>query len=73
MKEQCIFRCYSDGKTYRVVVRPNDKTSRGVEYLTYVGRRRLEQWGWSSKEYAISSVLEEALGNLLWITIKEMP
>lgn len=71
MKNVCIFRCQRDGRTYRVVAVPNEHSSRGEMYFAYIGRKRLEPVGWYNPEYAIESVLRDALGNSLWIEVRE--
>ena len=71
MKKECIFRCQKDGRTYRVVAVPNEHASRGVMYFAYIGRRRLEPIGWYNPEFAIDSVLSDALGHKLWKETKE--
>jgi hypothetical protein len=71
MTNECIFRCQKDGKTYRVVAVPNEHAARGVIYLAYIGRRRLEPIGWYCPEHAIESVLDAALGHELWRDVKD--
>lgn len=71
MKKECVFRCQRNGRTYRVVAVPNERASKGVMYFAYIGRRRLETIGWYNKEFAIQSVMEDALGIDLWIKVRE--
>lgn len=66
MERECIFRCQRNGRTYRVVAVPNEHASRGVMYFAYIGRRRLEPIGWYNPEFAIESVMCDALGPQLW-------
>ena len=70
MKKRCIFRCQSNGRMYRVVEVPDESVSRGVMYFAYIGRRRLEPIGWYNPEFAIDSVLCDALGHNLWHEVK---
>ena len=71
MVNECIFRCQRNGRTYRVLAVPNERASRGVMYFAYIGRRRLEPMGWYKPEFAIGSVLCDALGHRLWNDVKE--
>lgn len=71
MTNECIFRCQKDGKTYRVVAVPNERAARGVIYLAYIGRKRLEPFGWYNPEFAIESVLDTALGRELWNDVRD--
>lgn len=71
MEKECIFRCQRDGKTYRVVAVPNKRACKGVMYFAYIGRRRLEPMAWYNPEFAIESVLRDALGNNLWKEVRE--
>lgn len=66
MEKECIFRCQRNGRTYRVVAVPKENTSRGVMYFAYIGRKRLEPIGWYNPEFAIESVMSDALGTELW-------
>ena len=50
---------------------PNEKACRGVMYFAYIGRRRLEPFGWYNPESAIDSVLSDALGHKLWNETKK--
>lgn len=50
---------------------PYEHASRGVMYFAYVGRRRLEPIGWYNPEFAIESVLCDALGPKLWNDVRE--
>lgn len=70
MEKECIFRCQRNGRTYRVIAVPNEKTSRGMMYFAYIGRRRLEPMGWYNPEFAIDSVLCDAFGPRLWCEVK---
>ena len=70
MEKKCIFRCQCNGRTYRVVAVPNEHASRGVMYFAYIGRRRLEKFGWYNPEFPIDSVMIDALGPELWGEVK---
>ena len=71
MKKKCIFRCQANGRRYRVMAVPNVKASRGEMYYAYVGRHRLEKYAWFNPEFAIESVMKDALGYELWKYVRE--
>ena len=70
MEKKCIFRCQCNGRTYRVVAVSNEHTKSRAIYFAYIGRRRLEQLGWFNPEFAIDSVMIDALGAKLWEDVK---
>lgn len=53
-----------------MVAIPCEKAASGFMYYAYVGRRRLEPFGWFNAEFAIDSVLCDALGPQLWSEVK---
>ena len=71
MERECIFRCQRKGRTYRVIAVPNERAIHGVMYVAYIGRRRLEPMMWYNPEFAIESVLSDALGKELWKEVRE--
>lgn len=53
-----------------MVAVPNEHATRGEMYFAYIGRRRLEPMGWYYPEFAIDSVMMDALGHKIWGEVK---
>lgn len=59
MKKVKLFVCRFGGKTFTIYAIPHNRIAGRLEYLTYVGRKRLDLFTWETFEGAVGSVLCE--------------
>lgn len=59
MKKEKLFVCRFGGKSYTIYAANNPKLNGKSEYMTYIGRKRLDAFAWHSFEGALGSILIE--------------
>ena len=57
MKKECVFRCQFGGRCYSIHATQNPKNEGALIYWTYIGRRKLDAFSWTSFEGALGSIM----------------